>query len=261
MKFCPLFSGSSGNSIFVGTENTKILIDAGVAGKNIEAELRAIGEEPSSIDGIFVTHEHSDHIKSVGVMSRKHNIPIYANELTWEAMLPKIGKVKEENIKLLDTRYTAIKDIEIENFRISHDAVDPRGYLFNTKKGKAAIATDLGCFSDEIKDILNSVDVLLLESNHDVEMLKFGPYPYVLKRRILSEVGHLSNEACGNAILELIKSGRKRIYLGHLSKTNNYPQLAYETVSSILKENNVNIGEDVYLSMANRSNHSEVVNL
>ncbi|MGL4731063.1 MAG: MBL fold metallo-hydrolase [Clostridium sp.] len=259
MIFCPLFSGSSGNSIFVSDGNARILVDAGVAGKNIENELKAIGENPAALDGIFVTHEHTDHIKSVGVLSRRYNIPIYANELTWSAMNDKVGKLKEDNIKVIDKKYIDIKGMTVENFKIYHDAIDPRGYAFRSKDKVAAIATDLGHFSNEVKDVLKDADILLLESNHDVEMLKFGPYPYVLKKRILSDVGHLSNEACGKAILDILGKNIKNIYLGHLSKTNNYPQLAYETVMSVLRENKVEIGKEVNITMANREKHSEVI--
>lgn len=258
MLFCPLFSGSSGNSIFVSGDKGKILVDAGVAGKNIEKELLDIEQNPNEIDAIFVTHEHSDHIKGIGVMSRRYNIPIYANELTWNAMEGKIGKIKEQNIKIINEKYIEIKDVIVENFKISHDAADPLGYAFHTKKGSAAIATDLGHFSSEVKDVIKDADILLLESNHDIEMLKFGPYPYVLKRRILSDVGHLSNDACGKALIEMMNDRRKQVYLGHLSKTNNYPQLAYETVLSLLRENNINVGKDIEITMANRNSHSQV---
>ncbi|WP_461613496.1 MBL fold metallo-hydrolase [Clostridium sp. Marseille-QA1073] len=261
MIFCPLFSGSSGNSIFVSSNNARILVDAGVPGKNIETQLKEIDQSPKDIDGIFVTHEHSDHIKGVGVMSRRYNIPVYANELTWEAMKDKIGKVKEENIKIIDKQYIEIKDMTVQTFSISHDAVDPSGYAFHTKEGIACIATDLGHFSEGVKSVIKEADILLLESNHDVEMLKFGPYPYVLKRRILSDIGHLSNEACGKAILEIMNEKHRTIYLGHLSNTNNYPQLAYETVLSLLRENSIEVGRDITITMAHRDRHSEVVSL
>ena len=261
MKFCPLFSGSSGNSIFVGSDNARVLIDVGMPGKSIETELMNIKESPREIDGIFVTHEHSDHIKGIGVLSRRYDIPIYANELTWKAMFDKIGKIKETNVKIIDSAYTEIKDITVENFDISHDAAKPSGYKIHTKRGKACIATDLGYFSESVKAALRDADVILLESNHDVEMLKFGPYPYPLKKRILSDIGHLSNEACGNAILDILNHKYKRIYLGHLSKTNNYPELAYETVVSVLRENSVELGKDVDLNMAKRDMHSLVVEL
>jgi phosphoribosyl 1,2-cyclic phosphodiesterase len=261
MKFCPLFSGSSGNSIFVASDNAKVLIDVGMPGKSIESELIKIKENPREIDGIFVTHEHSDHIKGIGVFSRRYDIPIYANELTWKAMFDKIGKIKEHNIKIICDAFTEIKDITVERFDISHDAAKPSGYKIHSHRGKACIATDLGYFSESVKEALKDSEIILLESNHDVEMLKFGPYPYPLKKRILSDIGHLSNEACGRAILDILGNKQKTIYLGHLSKTNNYPDLAYETVVSVLRENSVELGKEVLLSMANRDGHSEVVQL
>lgn len=261
MKFCPLFSGSSGNSIFVAGEIGNILIDVGMPGKAIEGELNAIGVRPENIDAIFITHEHSDHIKGVGVFSRKYNVPIYANSYTWEAMIGKLGKLKEHNIKLIESRFNEVKDLIIENFPIAHDAVAPRGYKIHHKGNSACVATDLGHFSVEVKDALKNSNIILLESNHDVEMLKFGPYPYPLKRRILSNEGHLSNDDCGKAILDILDEKHKTIYLGHLSKTNNYPQLAYETVANLLRENSVDIQKDITLTMCNRDKHSVLVEL
>jgi len=256
MKFCPLFSGSSGNSIFVSEGDMNILIDVGMPGKSIDRELNNIGIDPKSIDGIFVTHEHSDHIKGVGVFSRKYDVPIYAPSLTWEAMDGKIGNIKEKNIKMVDGRFNEIENLTIENFPISHDAVAPRGYKIYGNKKSCCIATDLGYFSKEVKMALEDSDIILLESNHDVEMVKFGPYPYNLKQRILSTRGHLSNEDCGKAIVDILKDSHKTIYLGHLSKTNNYPELAYETVAGVLRENNINIHKDIDLKMGNRDKHS-----
>lgn len=258
MKFCPLFSGSSGNSIFVSDNDTRILVDIGMPGKSIDEQLSNIGEDPKMIDGIFITHEHSDHIKGVGVFSRKYDIPIYAPQLTWEAMDGKIGKIKDKNIKIIDSSFTEIRGITVENFSISHDAVCPRGYKVHGKHSKCCIATDLGYFSDEVKSALNDSDIILLESNHDVEMVKFGPYPYPLKQRILSSVGHLSNEDCGKAIVDVLDDKYRRIYLGHLSKTNNYPELAYQTVINVLNENKVDIQNDLELMMCRRDGHSKV---
>ena len=261
MRFCPLFSGSSGNSIFVSEGKSNILIDAGMPGKSIDTELNAIGMQPKDIDAIFVTHEHIDHIKGVGVFSRKYDIPIYAPRLTWEAMESKIGKIKDHNIKIVDGNFSQINDITIENFSISHDAVCPRGYKVHGKTKKCCIATDLGYFSEEVRAALNDSDIVLLESNHDIEMVKFGPYPYPLKQRILSTKGHLSNDDCGKAIVDILKNGFKTIYLGHLSKTNNYPELAYETVKSVLIENGIDIQKDVELRMCNRDKHSKVLDV
>lgn len=263
MKFCSLYSGSSGNSIFVGSDNAKILIDAGLPGKKIDEALKSIGQKPEELDGIFITHEHTDHIKGVGILSRKYDIPIYAPQNTWEAMTKNIGKIKEHNIKILDKRSTiSIKDLDVKSFNIPHDAAAPVGYTVNLKDKQISIATDFGIFTEEIRDNIKDSQVILLESNHDISMVEYGPYPYNLKRRILSEIGHLSNEDCGLAIVNILKSGLgKKIILGHLSNTNNHPNLAYQTVVDVLRNNGVNIGSDVFLSMANRHNPSEIIQL
>ncbi len=259
MIFCPLYSGSSGNSIFAASEYTKILVDAGMPGKSIESALKHINQNPNEIDGIFITHEHSDHIKGAGIISRRYDIPIYANVNTWKAMENKLGKVKEDNIRIIYNNTVDIKDMHIINYNISHDAAAPIGYALCSGNKKACIATDLGYFSEEVKAVIKDADVILLESNHDVEMVKFGPYPYPLKRRILSDVGHLSNEACGNAIVDIMNDKQKHIVLGHLSKTNNYPELAYQTVFNILKENHIDIGKDISLILARRDMPSDVI--
>jgi phosphoribosyl 1,2-cyclic phosphodiesterase len=261
MKFCSLYSGSSGNSIFISSKETRILIDAGLPGKTIEKALQEIGEEPQNIDGIFITHEHSDHVKGVGVLSRKHNIPIYANSKTWVEMTKTIGSIKDHNIKVIETDCINIKDMDIIRYNIPHDAAAPSGYAVYSEGKKACVATDLGTFTDEVKKNIIDADIILLESNHDTEMLKFGPYPYVLKRRILSDVGHLSNEACGRAITEIVNSKVKRVILGHLSNTNNYPELAYQTVLNILNDNKVDLKNEIFLSMADRNKPSSYVEL
>lgn len=263
MRFCPLYSGSSGNSIFVATDSSKILIDAGLPGKKIDEALRSIGESPEGLDGIFITHEHSDHIKGVGVISRKYDVPIYANDKTWAVMGASIGKIKEHNIKIMDRRSTVdIKDLSIKSFVIPHDAISPVGYTVYSGKHQVSVATDFGTYTEEIHSNIKDSQVILLESNHDVNMLKFGPYPYNLKRRILSEVGHLSNEDCGEAIANITKAGLgKRIILGHLSNTNNNPDLALETVLSVIREKGINEGQDVFLTMANRNMPSEYISL
>lgn len=261
MIFCPLYSGSSGNSVFIGTKNTKILVDAGLPGKKIDEAIVSIGQNPRDLNGIFITHEHSDHIKGVGIISRKYDIPIYANDATWCAMESSLGKIKEHNIKIMDKRTVVeINDMQIKSFCIPHDAAGPVGYTIQAEGKQSSVATDLGVFTDEILENIKSSEVVLLESNHDVEMLKFGPYPYPLKRRVLSEIGHLSNDDCGKAIVTLIKHGILRnLYLGHLSNTNNHPDLAYQTVLNILNENNINIGKDVAISLAERHKPSNYI--
>ncbi|MBU5592328.1 MBL fold metallo-hydrolase [Clostridium sp. MSJ-4] len=261
MIFCSLYSGSSGNSIFVASENSKILIDAGLPGKSIDAALKEIGEDPKELDAIFVTHEHSDHIKGIGVMSRKYDIPIYANNKTWLNMSNSIGKIKDHNIKVMDKDVVTIRDMDVINYPIPHDAASPVGYSVHSSGKKVSVATDLGCFTEDIKKNIEDSDVILLESNHDIEMLKFGPYPYNLKRRILSSIGHLSNDDCGSAIVDMMNHKYKRIILGHLSHTNNYPDLAYQTVINVLRENNIELQKDIALTMAHRSRPSSYIKI
>lgn len=263
MIFCSLYSGSSGNSMFVASDKAKILIDAGLPGKKIDMALQEINQDPKDLNGIFITHEHSDHIKGIGVLSRKYDIPIYANADTWSAMEGSIGKIKEYNIKVIDKRSdTEINDMNIKAFNIPHDAVAPMGYTVSTSKKSISVATDFGTFTKEIYDNIKDSEIILLESNHDVNMLKFGPYPYTLKRRILSEIGHLSNDDCGSAIVELSKrSSNKKIILGHLSNTNNQPDLAYQTVLNVLNENGIKQNQDIILTMANRHNPSSYIEI
>lgn len=263
MIFCSLYSGSSGNSMFIASDKAKILIDAGLPGKKIDAALQEIKQNPNELDGIFITHEHSDHIKGVGVLSRKYDIPIYANADTWCAMESSLGKVKEHNMKVIDKRsVTEIGDMSVKAFNIPHDAVAPMGYTVNSSEKSISVATDFGTFTREIYDNIKDSEVILLESNHDVNMLKFGPYPYNLKRRILSEIGHLSNDDCGNAIVELYKcSTNKKIILGHLSNTNNQPDLAYQTVLNVLSENGIKQKKDIILTMANRHSPSSYIEI
>ena len=261
MKFCSLYSGSSGNSIFIASDNTRVLIDAGLAGKKIDDALKHIGEEASSIDGIFITHEHIDHIKGVGVLSRKYDIPIYANDNTWAVMEKNIGKIKEHNIRIMDRRSSiTINDLEIRSFNIPHDAIAPVGYTVSYAGKNASVVTDFGVFTEEIRDNIIDSDIILLESNHDVNMLRMGPYPYKLKLRVLGENGHLSNEDCGSAIVSLLKNDKKKqIVLGHLSGTNNHPDLAYQTVVDVLSANGIRPGDDVILQLASRHNPSEII--
>lgn len=259
MQFCPLFSGSSGNCIFVGSEETKILVDAGLTGKKIQEGLKCINVCPSNINGIVITHEHDDHIKAAGILSRRFNIPIYANTNTWEAMSNKLGNIADSNIKVFDGYNPfEIGDVTIVPFPIPHDAVKPCGYSFIHKNNKVSVATDIGYASDVIKCSIKDSDVVLLEANHDVELLKVGPYPYPLKMRILSDLGHLSNENAGKTIVDVINSNIKNVVLGHLSGTNNYPELALRTVLSILEMNGIKDGEDINIDIAHRDRVSKM---
>ena len=238
MIFCSLYSGSSGNSIFIGDKESKILIDAGMPGKKIDEAMKSIGQDPSKLDGIFITHEHSDHIKGVGIISRKYDVPIYANDKTWAAMESSIGKVKEHNIKVMDRRTSVdIGSLNIKSFIIPHDAISPVGYTVSNGIKQVSVATDFGVFTEEIYSNVKDSEVILLESNHDVNMLKFGPYPYSLN------------------------GFGKKVMLGHLSNTNNHPDLAYQTVLNVIKDKGLKQGEDVILSMASRKEPSGYIEL
>lgn len=246
MKFCSIASGSSGNCIYAGSSGTSVLIDAGISGKRIEAGLNGLDLTTKEMDGILVTHEHSDHIKGLGVLARRYGIPIYATQGTIDAVMnmPYVGKIPEELLRPVraDERFM-IGDLEILPFSISHDAAEPVGYRIGHEGRAAAVATDMGCYDDYTVRNLTGLDVLLLESNHDVRMLEAGRYPYYLKRRILSEKGHLSNESCGRLLGLVLHDRIREIFLGHLSAENNYEALAFETVCD-----EVTLGDNPYRS-------------
>jgi len=262
VKFCSLFSGSSGNCIFVSDEKTKILIDAGLSGVRIIEALNSIGEDPSEISAILITHEHSDHTKGVGILSRKFNIPIYANSGTWEGMRRELGKIKPEFAKVFSTDNDfMVGDIGVRPFQIPHDAAEPVGYSFYIGSKKVTTATDIGHMNNTILGELKKSDILLLESNHDIEMLKVGPYPYYLKQRILSDHGHLCNEMAGKVISYMAEQGTRYFVLGHLSRENNFPELAYQTTLNALVEKGIEVGKEVSLEVAARDHAGTVITL
>lgn len=253
IKFQSFLSGSSGNCTFLTNDSTKILVDCGATGKYITDCLGRLGISPDSIDAILVTHEHRDHTSGVGVMSRKFQIPVYATAPTWEGMDAIVGGIQEENRKVVPANEDfAIKDLVIRPFDIPHDANNPVGYSFTDHDHKFTIATDIGHISDELLENLRGSEYIIIEANHDIEMLRTGRYPYYLKRRILGDRGHLSNDMCGRLCAMLAKEGTRAFWLGHLSKENNIPQLAYDTVNSILKEQKICVGSDVGLSVIPR---------
>src|SRR6056297_130052 len=262
LKFCSLFSGSDGNSQYIEFKSTKILVDSGMSGIKIQKQLKNIDVDPKEIQAIFVTHEHIDHIKGSGVLSRRFDIPIYANEKTWEAMLPKIGKIQDKNIKTFETsKELAFKDLNFNSFNIHHDAVDPVGFTVSNSKKKICLLTDTGVVDENIKENLNDFDLLLLETNHDVEMLKVGSYPFNLKKRILSKFGHLSNETAGYFLASLLKDRQEIVLLGHLSAENNFPELAEKTVNNILEEKGIIPGKNVQIEMTHRDKAGKIYTL
>ena len=236
MRFCPLFSGSSGNSIYVGSDDTHLLVDIGASNKQTEAVLNHIDLTGRDINGILITHEHVDHIGGLGVFSRKYKVPLYLTQGTAEAMQSGryrtcVGDIDSSLINIIrpDEEFM-IGDICVNPMRISHDAADPVGYRFRCGDKTAAVCTDLGTYTDYTVKCLEGMDVMLIEANHDVRMLETGPYPYPLKRRILSDTGHLCNESSGKLISSILHDRVKKIFLGHLSLENNDKDLAYEAV-------------------------------
>lgn len=263
MQLCSLSSGSSGNCIYIGTERTHLLIDTGVSKKRIEEELHAIDLAPEDIQGILITHEHSDHIQGLGVFTRKYSVPVYGTRATLEAIrrTPSLGELDVSQFVEIEKDVPfLIQDLTIEASGIWHDAADPVCYQFRHGSRKASVCTDLGDYNDYLVHKLSDSDLLFIESNHDVNMLLVGPYTYPLKQRILGDHGHLSNERSGQFIRELLNSHIRGIMLGHLSKENNIAELAYETVAQTLQENAFTQDvRDFHLQVANRSCHSAVL--
>lgn len=265
MELCSIASGSSGNCIYVGTDATHLLVDVGISGKKTEGGLNSIGQSLTNIDGILITHEHSDHICGLGVLSRKYHIPIYATCGTINAIKnsSSVGKIEEELfVPVKADESFRIKDITVDPMRTSHDAAEPVAYRMKYGNKKIAIATDLGTYNEYTVECLKGMDLLFLEANHDVNMLQVGPYPYQLKRRILGDRGHLSNELSGQLLKRIAHEKLQGVVLGHLSKDNNIPELAYETVRVELT-----MGSDIYnevqfpITVAKRDEVSSVIKI
>lgn len=261
LDFCSLYSGSSGNCLFVRTEKTKILVDCGTSLKKVQEGLINIGEKIEDINAIIVTHEHSDHVQSLGNTSKKFDIPVFTNFETLEAMPKQKEKIELHNQKIFEVgKEFNIGDLAINSFSIPHDAANPCGFNIYNNKSKLTVATDLGHMDNELIDHMKGSSFLLLESNYDPEILKCSKYPFILKQRISGPKGHLSNSTAGKTISELIKSDLKEVMLGHLSKENNFPELAYQTVIEELQSSNVDINE-LRVSVANRSNPSKLIKI
>lgn len=265
MRLVSIASGSSGNCIYVGSDNTHILVDAGISNKRIEQGLNEIGVKGCELNAVVITHEHSDHTKGLGVLARKHGVPIYGTRETLEEISGQkyLGEYPRDLFREVcpDVEFV-VGDLELQPFSIDHDAANPVAYRIRHEKKCVAVATDMGHYDQYIIDHLQGLDALLLESNHDVNMLQTGPYPYYLKRRILSDHGHLSNENAGRLLNHILHDNIKQILLGHLSKENNFEALAYETVKLEIDQ-----GEGPYrsrdfsIAVAKRDEMSQIVNL
>lgn len=268
LALCPLASGSSGNSTFVTNGNVNILIDAGLSGKRIQSLLNSVGADAKNLSAIFITHEHSDHISGAGILSRRFDLPVYATPGTWAAMdNPRskstyVGEIEKKNRKYIYYGEDfLLNGIVVHSFPIPHDASEPSGYTVMDGKHKIAVATDIGSVTDAVMENIYGADAMLIESNHDTDMLMQGNYPIYLKKRIAGDYGHLSNVNCGLMLREIMSSRLKHIYLGHLSDENNLPEIAFETVSAILSAGGVDLKDDVKLRVAGRYTASSVVQL
>lgn len=259
LNFVSLYSGSTGNSLFVKTENTKILVDTGVSAKKITSALSSFDTDIKDINAIIVTHEHSDHVQSLGTISAKYGIPVFANSETWDAMPKQKEKVKDNNKNIF---YIAEKfevgDLTIEPFSIPHDAANPCGFNIYHNNEKLSIATDIGHMTKDIIAKLEGSSFVMLESNYDPEILKCCSYPYHLKSRIAGPNGHLPNEMAGKTIAYLLNSGLKEVVLGHLSKENNFPELAYKTVLEELIQQDFD-ENSIRVSVASRIAPSKII--
>ncbi len=260
MELFSIASGSSGNCVCVGDDHCHVMIDAGISGKRIEEGMNSFDYTTADMKGVLVTHEHSDHICGLGVVARKYGLPIYGTQGTLEAIWKSggIGKIDPGLFHVIKAgeKFT-VDGLTIYPMPISHDAADPVAYLVSNDKNRIGVVTDLGIYDDEMIDKLQGLDAILLEANHDVNMLQVGSYPYPLKQRILGERGHLSNERSGQLLGRLLHDDMKYILLGHLSKENNYPELAYETVRlEISLGDNPYRGNDFPIEVAKRNQTS-----
>lgn len=259
LSFCSFSSGSSGNCYLVKTEKTAVLVDAGISGKRIFESLEKTGTTKEQLKGLLITHEHMDHVKSVKTVTRKHgSLKAYANEKTW---LMVDNNLDESNKSIFETgKSFYIEDLEIKPFQVSHDAIEPVGFSFYKGGKQISIITDTGCMTEEIFAEIVDADILILEANHDVEMLRMGRYPWFLKKRVLGEEGHLSNVTAGETVCRLIKEKVKQrfVLLAHLSKENNFPEMAFQTVKNILEEKNFYIGTDVEINTIVRDEMSAI---
>ena len=264
MRLLSIASGSSGNCIYVGDGDTHLLVDAGISGKRIEAGLNQNGLKTADVDGILITHEHSDHISGLGVLARRYGIPVYATKETIREIrrVKSLGELDPKLfVPILPDREFQIEELRVQPFSISHDAANPVAYrISNDKKENVAVATDMGTYDDYTIRNLSGLKALLLEANHDVNMLETGSYPYPLKRRILGDRGHLSNELSGRLLTKILHDGLKYIFLGHLSKENNYAELAYETVKlEIAMSGGKYRGDEFPIQVAGRDTPSQMI--
>ena len=234
LQVVTLASGSKGNAALISTDSQRFLVDVGISCRELVKRMQQVGASPEELDGVFLTHEHVDHVKGLVTFAKKYQVPMYASQGTWRMIFSKYPELNRANCRLTGSRMLA-GDVSVDCFPISHDAAQPQGYSFLWRTGgtKCTYVTDTGFVTPAVREAAGGSDVLILEANHDVEMLKNGSYPYELKQRILGTRGHLSNVTAGQFLLQLERMP-KHIFLAHLSEQNNLPQLALDTVQNIL---------------------------
>lgn len=245
MQVHVLASGSTGNAVYFNMGETRVLIDAGISARRIEQGLAQVGVKASDLDAILITHEHTDHIKGIDVLVRRHHVPVFARPKTWE-MISCRDKLPSHCIRFLEAELE-LQEMYIKPFAISHDAVDPVGFCLHYQNSKYVLATDLGVVTKSVEEAVSLADLVILESNHDINMVRTGDYPAFLKRRILGDVGHLSNIEAGKLLAKVKKKPNMRVFLAHLSQNNNLPSLAENTVAQVLQDNGCILGEEVIL--------------
>jgi phosphoribosyl 1,2-cyclic phosphodiesterase len=232
VRVCPLASGSKGNSIFVEAGGTRLLIDAGLAASAIVQRLSDIGIDPCSIDALLVTHEHTDHVRGAGAFARRHRVPLIASCITTRAIPAHLKQV--DVVEFESGCSFAFRDLLIDPFPLTHDAADPVGFVLQSNEGRIGIATDLGTVTRLVREKLRGCSLLVLESNHDEEMLLNGPYPWHLKQRIRSRHGHISNNESLELLFDLAHDGLEALVLAHLSEVNNHPDKVAQSATAFL---------------------------
>lgn len=253
LHFCSFSSGSSGNCYLVKTEQTALLVDAGISGKKIWNGLAQTDTPRENLKGLLITHEHTDHTKSIGTLLRKEKgLALYASTKTMDIVADTVQEESRKNVSIHEEFW--IGDIKVKAFPLSHDAAEPVGYSFSSEDRQVSIVTDTGCVTDPIFEEACKADLLVLEANHDVDMLRIGRYPWFLKQRVLGEQGHLSNETAGELLTKLLKEDKRKrnVLLAHLSRENNFPEMAFQTIKNVLEEQNYYIGKQIQLDTLRR---------
>lgn len=250
MKICTLASSSSGNCALISQGSTHLLVDAGISLRRITASLRNFGLSPDDLQGVLITHEHSDHISGIRMLVKHHRIPIYAPLGVAESLCGIVPEVRDSISWFYAGTEFILGEIAVRSFLTPHDTPESVGYRFETDKSSLVFVTDIGCVTPLVLETALGANMAVIEANHDIRMLKTGSYPPHLKRRILSERGHLSNDDCGALASRLAASGTKKIVLAHLSKENNTPSLAWRTVGDALERQGAVIGCDLELDTA-----------